>query len=299
MQLKNTPTPDSLHTSLSKAKPPRESGPMKHRENESDGSSPSERYVIPNLRNACRILKLLDQQPEGIKTADLARTLKIPVTSTLRIMATLHLEGFVRKEEGRYQLGPVLIQLGHSALSRTEIRDLATPLLRRLSEITAETAHLAIPCDNRSLIVAVHDSPHPIRASSRPGFLAELHCSSTGKIFLAFLHRDRIADVLPKRPLPRRTEQTLVTLDALESEANLTFERGYSLDNEEFHTGVRCIAAPVFASDGKVVAALGITASTIRFTPDRVPQMASMVTKVADELSLLLGFPGSDRSEPA
>ena len=53
-----------------------------------DDDSALERYVIPNLRNACRIMKLLAQQPDGLKAAEIARTLKIPVTTTLRIMAT-------------------------------------------------------------------------------------------------------------------------------------------------------------------------------------------------------------------
>src|SRR5690242_9884273 len=70
-----------------------------------------ERYVIPNLRNACRILKLLGSRPEGFKIADIGRTLDIPTTTTLRIMTTLHLEGMVRKNGALYELGPVLIQL--------------------------------------------------------------------------------------------------------------------------------------------------------------------------------------------
>ena len=48
-----------------------------------------ERYVIPNLRNACRVLKLLRGHPGGLKAADLARGLGIPVTTTMRITATL------------------------------------------------------------------------------------------------------------------------------------------------------------------------------------------------------------------
>ena len=140
-------------------RPPRASAANNH-----DGGN--ERYVIPNLRNACRILKSLEQHPDGLKAADLARTLQIPVTTTLRIMTTLHREGFARKVEGRYELGPVLIQLGHAALAGTEIREQALPVLRELTESTDETSHVAIPCDERALIVAVQDSAHPLRAAS-------------------------------------------------------------------------------------------------------------------------------------
>jgi IclR family acetate operon transcriptional repressor len=249
-----------------------------------------ERYVIPNLRNSCRILKLLGQHPDGLKAAELARQLDIPVTTTLRIMTTLHLEGFARKHEGRYELGPVLIQLGNAALAGTEIRELALPLLHKLTRAVDETAHLAIPCDERALIVAVEDSPHPLGASSRPGFLAELHCSSTGKIFLSYLHRDRLAEIVRDSRPERRTPHTLTTLPQLKREVEVTLKRGYSLDNEEFNLGVRCVAAPVFDADGNVKAAIGITASTIRFTKERVPELAAKVREKAAELSRLLGY---------
>jgi DNA-binding IclR family transcriptional regulator len=253
-------------------------------------ASSQERYVIPNLRNACRILKLLGSQTDGFKAADIARRLEIPVTTTLRIMTTLHLEGLVRKNGTQFELGPVLIQLGNASLAGTEIRTAALPVLERLTEQIDETCHLAIPCDDRSLIVAVQDSPHPLRAASRPGFLAELHCSSTGKTFLAFLHEYRLAELYDNMKLTKRTSHTLTTLSEIRRECELTRKRGYSLDDEEFNLGVRCLAVPVYASDGTCVAAIGITAATVRFPKDRIPEMAAAVKSAAVELSRLLGF---------
>lgn len=248
-----------------------------------------ERYVIPNLRNACRILKLLGRSTDGFKVADIGRKLNIPVTTTLRIMTTLHLEGLVRKSGTHYELGPVLIQLGNASLAGTEIRTTALPVLERLTARVAETSHLAIPCDNRSLIVAVQDSPHPLRAASRPGFLAELYCSSTGKTLLAFLHYPRLEEIVGTAPLPRRTSHTIATLAELRRDIEATRKRGFSLDDEEFHLGVRCLAAPVYGSDGTVAAAIGITAATVRFTRERIPEMAVAVKAAAAELSRLLG----------
>lgn len=253
-----------------------------------------ERYVIPNLRNACRILKLLGRHPDGLKAADLARELAIPVTSTLRIMTTLHLEGLARKHHGRFALGPVLIQLGTAALDGVEIRTLAQPLLQQLTAATDETSHLAVPSDRRTLIVAVQDSPHPLRAASRPGFMADLHCSSTGKTFLAFLYQDKLDELYRNASPARRTPRTLTTLAEIKREAALTRRRGYSFDDEEFNPGVRCLAAPVRGSDSVVVAAVGITAAAVRFTKDRVPEIAAAVKATATELSHLLGYAAPD-----
>lgn len=258
----------------------------------SDDTLSLERYVIPNLRNACRIMKLLAQQSDGLKAAEIARTLKIPVTTTLRIMATLQLEGYARKMESRFELGPVLIHLGNASLAGTEIRAAALPILAQLTQRTDETSHLAVPCDDHSLIVAVQDSPHPLRAASRPGALTELHCSSTGKTFLAFLHANRLEEFYGKGRVTKRTAHTQDTLAEIKREANLTRKRGFSLDDEEFNLGVRCCAAPVYSSDGIVVAALGITAATVRFTRERIPELSTVVMDAASELSRRLGYHG-------
>lgn len=258
-----------------------------------EDSKSLERYVIPNLRNACRIMKLLAQNPEGLKAVEIGRALKIPVTTTLRIMATLQLEGYVRKMEGRFELGPVLIHLGNVSLAGTEIRTAALPVLQELTAQTNETSHLAVPCDDQSLIVAVQDSPHPLRAASRPGALAPLHCSSTGKTFIAFLHHNRLDELLGNASLTKRTAHTHKTLAEIKQGAALTRQQGYGLDNEEFNLGVRCLAAPVYSSDGVVVGAIGITAATVRFTRERIPELAACVMKSAARLSQLLGYHGA------
>ncbi len=247
------------------------------------------KYTIPNLANACKVLKLLGQNDIGYLVTEIAKELSLPATSALRIVSTLVDEGLLRKENGQIFLGSVLIHLGSRATAGTEIRDLALPVLKSLTLTTDETAHLALPCDDRSLIVAVRDSPHPLRAASSPGTLADLYFSSTGKVFLAFLHRHRIAEILDRHPAKRRTEKSLTTLTELEAAADESLLRGYGLDDEEFNPGVRCLAAPVRGPGGQVVAAMGITAATVRFTPARIPEMATKVITAANELSRLIG----------
>jgi IclR family acetate operon transcriptional repressor len=258
--------------------------------NEHGPNASLERYVIPNLRNACRILKELRGHPGGLKAADLARSLGIPVTTTMRITATLQIEGLVQKNDGRYGLGPVLIHLGNAALAGTDIRRLALPLLQKLTLDVDETSHLAIPCNERSLIIAVQDSLHPLRAASPAGFLTDLHSSSTGKIFLSYIHSEQLAEIDALKSPYKHTSHTLTKRADLEREIELTRRRGYSIDNEECHMGVRCVAAPIFSSDGSVVAAIGITAATVRLAEKRIPEMASKVRAAAAEASQLLGY---------
>ena len=57
---------------------------------------------------------------------------------------------------------------------------------------------------------------------------------------------------------------------------------------------MRCIAAPVFAVDGKVVAAIGVTAAAVRMPEKRIPEVAAKVRAIATEASRLLGYSESE-----
>lgn len=253
-------------------------------------SNVKHRHTIPNLRNACLVLKRLGEAAEGLSLAEVCTQLLIPRATAFRILNTLCLEGLVEKQAATYRLGGQVLRLGLVALDRVRIRERALPLLRQLAQSTGETAHLAILSANRALIVEVCDSPLPIRATSRPGFLAELHCSATGKIFLAAMPDEQVRDVLKETGLNRRTDNTLCIPAAVLKDLEIIRRRGYATDNEEFHPGVRCLASPVHDARGQVVAALGITGSSTRFTKARFASAAKQVIATAETLSQSLGF---------
>lgn len=248
-----------------------------------------EKYLIPNLQNACLVLKWLGEHPKGATIPEIAKALDIPRTTALRIVRTLAVENFLRQEGSNYLLGARLISLGLSARSGVGLRDTVIPHLQRLAKESGETSHVAIPCDGRTLILEVCDSPHPLRAASRAGTLADLHCSSTGKIFLAWLLEDQIEDIFGKTGFSRRTEYTITTVADMRKELAKIREQGFSVDDEEFHAGVRCLAAPIFDASHQVVAALGITASTARFTRAKIGKIAGIVGGIAADISKDLG----------
>lgn len=251
-----------------------------------------ERYVIPNLRNACRVLKHLSQSRSPKSVREIATELELPRTSALRILSTLAMEGFARKHDDRYALGPALIPVGSAAKARLDISELAKPFLQTVTQQTGETCHLAVPSDNRSLIVEVSFSPHPLSSSRGPGALVELHCSATGKCFLAYSYDKPIEKILRVSDLAPHTKNTLTTLEALRSEVERVRRLGYAMDEQEFFEGVRCIAAPVFDGDNRCVAAVGVTASTTRFTASLIEEFARILNEQADQISRTLGWQG-------
>lgn len=246
-------------------------------------------YHIPNLTKACHVLKAVANEPGGLLLSELVQRLKLPHTSALRIVTTLCDAGFLQRSDNRYGLGSGLIPLGQQALARLDIRAIALPVLKELSNQTGETAHLAILSGHHSLLVEVFQSPNPIRVGAPAGTLAELHCSATGKVLLTGLPDDHLEPLLGSKPLPRRTRHTLTTLPRLRAELNRIQTQGYAMDNEEFFEGIRCLAAPVRNASQEIVAAIGITGATTRFTADRITAVAHQVIAAADTVSDSLG----------
>jgi len=248
------------------------------------------KYRIPNLENACRVLDLISNTPRGCLLKEIAAELKIPRTTALRITQTLlEADYLAQKDDGELILGSTLVQLGVKALDAIDIRHYARPVLQTLSAVTNESSHLARLTGNKSMLVEVCDSPHPIRIAARPGTLVDLHCSSTGKIFLAYSIKNPEL-FCQQLQLNAHTRNTHITVQDVLSGIKETRRNGYALDNEEYAPGIRCIAAPVINAFGKTVDAIGITASTATFPKSKIDVMAKKIKKAASEISARLGY---------
>ena len=247
-------------------------------------------YIIPNLRNACRILRHLSKGDDSKGIGDLSRELSIPRTTVLRIVRTLEAENFLREDHGGLKLGGALAALGMKAAGSQDLREAAQPCLQSLTADTNESSHLAVWDDGRSLIAAVANCSHPLSAVSKEGTRAFVHASAGGKILLAYEVGGLLEDVWKKEDRVRLTERSLTTLADLRRELAYVRQVGFALDNEEYHEGVRCLAAPVIDSSGKVCAAVGITASTARFPEARIEQIAARVKQAAAAISRRIGF---------
>ena len=248
-----------------------------------------EKYIIPNLKNGIRVLKFIAESDAGETMPVISRELAIPKTTTLRILRTLCSERFCVIQDGRYMIGMGLIQLGFRLAENLKIGEIARPYLERLAQKTDETAHLVVLAEHQGLILAVVESPNPVKTSSPVGTLADLHCSAAGKVLLAYLIDGRIDEFFGDRPFQARTSNTLQSLESLKEELKKVRRQGYALDDEEYHPNVRCLAAPVRDAGGQVIAAVGITGASHRFTRAKVKSYARHVLAGAASVSNAIG----------
>ncbi len=246
-------------------------------------------YLIPNLVNACEIMKLLSDRPEGILAAEVEALVQVPRTTAFRILKTLCSQDMAEKRGTLFFAGPGLTQIGLNSLRSLEIRSISVPFLSKLATSSGFTAHLAVPNGYQTMILEVHDSPNPVRVASRSGTMVPMHCSSTGKVFLAYRFADNLKDYFTETVPEKFTENTIITLPEIIQEVERIRQQGYAVDNQEFHEEVCCLAAPVRNSNGEIVAAIGVTGPAVNFTPDKQTIVCNLVKEAADGLSAMLG----------
>ncbi|MDZ7722864.1 MAG: helix-turn-helix domain-containing protein [candidate division KSB1 bacterium] len=167
------------------------------------------KYLIPNLSNACQVIKdLLLHGEQGRSFVNLQQDLDIPKSTLFRILKTLEHENMVQKREGLLYPGPVL-QGSASGGGNERLRKLAVPVLQELADRTGETAHLAVLKGFQALILEVCDGPNPVHVASRPGTLASLVNSATGKVLLTFHFGEHVQDVLDHISFEARTPHSI------------------------------------------------------------------------------------------
>lgn len=252
--------------------------------------------TVQSLDRAIQLLSALAK--DGKATfSELALRAGMPPSSAHRLLTTLQAHGLVDFSETtqEWMIGVEAFRIGSAFVQRGNLAEMSREVMHRLVEDTGETANLAIVDDGEVVFLSQVETQHPIRAFFRPGTRAHMHSSGIGKALLAEFDRRRAEQVLARRGLPEFTARTLTRPEALFRDLEATRARGWSLDDEERFSGMRCIAAPIFNAFGEPVAGLSISGPTERFDDRSIPEKGARVRRAADEVTTLTGGrrPGS------
>jgi IclR family acetate operon transcriptional repressor len=116
------------------------------------------------------------------------------------------------------------------------------------------------------------------------------HCSSLGKVILAFSEPGEIDKFLAGRTLEGFTRNTITSPALFVHQIETVRRNGYAIDDEEREEGLRCIGAPVRSNSGEVIASVSVAGPVFRITRDRIDPVARAVVLAADQISVALGY---------
>ena len=249
------------------------------------------------VEKALSIIDLLGTSSEGKRLTEIARDLGLPLSTVHRLLAVLRKTGYVSKDatSGRYVLGTKLLRLQVQVMGSLTLTRTALPVLRRLANQLEGAANLSILQLGRVLYLESVPSDRSISLYTPPGKTAPAHCTAMGKVLLAHLDQEDLEAALAANPLERFTEQTITCRSALVRELERIRSEGFAIDNQEWVSGVRCVAAPIRNHAGEVIAAVSISAPAAQISGERQCEVVRAVTEASHEISAALGWQESER----
>ena len=252
-------------------------------------------YTVAVVVRSFAILGALARGGREMGVLELSKVVKIHVSTVYRLLSTLMKRGFVDQnpETEKYRLGIRLFELGIVRVRQLDYRNVALPRLRALRDEFEETVFLGMLRGNEVLIIDSFSQPRGIVFGSQIGAGEPLYCTGIGKALLANLRPEQRDTLLKELKLQRFTPKTLTSRSELRRELELIRTRGYSIDDEEIVSGVKCVAAPVLGGNGYAVAAFSVAGPADRVA-GRIRQIAARVTEVSREISRELQSAGSD-----
>jgi len=192
------------------------------------------------------LLELFAQEKRPLSLSDIARLLRIPISSCHDVVQAMQSRGYIYEIAPRAGYYPTLRlyalgkEIGDNdpVLMRTEI------LLRSLRDSLDESVSLSKVDGLNARYLLVFEPTHPLRILVKVGdSIRSIYATSAGKALLGSLNDRALAAFLRSvKPMPL-TKNTVKSAAALRKDIDLGRKRGWYLNREESLNGVTTISA--------------------------------------------------------
>ena len=212
----------------------------------------------------------------------------LPSSTCLRLLRNMVSDGLLSQEDGRYRIGLSMLRWAAVARQGLGLIETAMPVLRGLRDETGESAGLFVRDGRSRVCIALAESTRAVGRRLVLGHVLPSHAGAPGKALLAFDANP--AQALAGLTLTALTERTLTDRRALAKELERIRSDGFAVSQGEWDLEVSGVAAPVFGSEGQLLAVIGISAPSTRLTSDRLPVVTKSVQNAAAGISTAHGY---------
>lgn len=232
-----------------------------------------------------RLLQHLATASQPLTLGQLAGLMSVPKSTLMRLLDSMEANGYVLQVPAQrgYVAGSRSVELSLQILQGTNVRRDCRGVLRKLVGKLGETCNLTVQDAGRVLYIERIETTQLLRMHLDPGTWVPMHCTASGKLFLASMPLAERRHVLAQLALNRHSPRTITDPVQLERELDEIAKRGIGVDNEEFVGGMIAVAVPVRNEDGRVVAAIACHAPTARVSLFELYAGVRHMREAADE----------------
>ena len=243
-----------------------------------------------SAERSLRLLARLAREGRALSLADLAADLALPKGTAHRLCAQLLETGFIARDinERDFVVGPALRKLSFDTLTHGTVRGLRHQVLTELVKEVGETCNFTTLDGASVLYLDRVEAPWPWRLTLEVGEHVPLHCTASGKMFMALMPARQRELLISELSLTAMTDATITSRAHLLQECESIARAGYSLDRQEFIDGLLALAVPVCDENGIMRAALAVHAPVSRLSAEQALQRLPSLQAAAQRLSRLL-----------
>jgi DNA-binding IclR family transcriptional regulator len=247
----------------------------------------------PNLSKNNSVLKAFHilftftkSNPEK-SLAEIAKETNLNKTTVYRYLSSLVEIGIIDKNEqtSSYRLSLKLFDLGNRVQIKSNVVDLAHPILKDLVRKLKITVHLATIDRNEIVYLDKIKSQKSLQMHTSIGARVPVHCTALGKSMLAYLPESEIKDILNENTLIALTSNTVTNIDELLEHLKKYRLQGFAVDNEEFEEGLRCVAVPILGVNNSPIAVISVSGTPLQISEKTIPNIVASLKKAAKKIS--------------
>jgi len=247
---------------------------------------------VQTLDRALNILELLAVSKNGMGVTEIGQKTGLHKSTAHRLLNALFERGYVEKavSGGTYKIGLKIVELSGLYFNNVELKAEAADFLRKLADESTQSVQLAAIVDGEVVYIEKVDAFHSIRMYSQIGKRAPAHCTAVGKAILMGMSNAELEEFFRDYNFKAYTKHTKTSKEEVLKDIEEAKQKGYSVDDEEYEEGIRCIGAPIYDYRKKVIAGVCTSGSRRVISPKREKELKDFVIKTAGAISRRMGY---------
>jgi DNA-binding IclR family transcriptional regulator len=225
--------------------------------------------------------------------SDIAKVVRFPKPTILRLCATLIEYGFLQFDELKKEYSPGLkfFEIGGLLHPTFSINKVAPAHIARLQKAVGEEIFVDILQDDQIMHVDARDEPtSPVQIRIQIGRRRPPHFGATGWVLMAHLPDEKVEQLLEKFPLEQLTEKSITDKRLFKERLKNIRSQGFAVDDGETIDVIGAVSAPVRNKSGRVIAAIAVSYVSHSKNRNKLDFIITETVKAADAISKAMGY---------
>jgi IclR family pca regulon transcriptional regulator len=219
---------------------------------------------VQSLDRGLAVIRAFNAEHPELTLSDVARLTGLTRAAARRFLHTLVELGYMRSDGRRFALRPKILELGYAYLSSLSLPEVAMPHLEQLVEKLHESSSVSVLDGDEVVYVARVPTKRIMAVAISVGTRFPAYATSMGRVLLSGQSDQWLDGYLASVKLRALTSHTIDDPATLRTELMRIRAQGWALVDQELEVGLRSVAAPIRDGEGRMIAAVNVSAHASR-----------------------------------